>query len=94
MTDRQLLIGWAKRHCRDARSGVIQWQNARLLTESLWVRIPPPELHARCDTARWPSPAGALRLAAPSLVVKPPAASVSAVAKSARGDWHRAASDA
>ena len=28
-------------------SGVIQWQNARLLTESLWVRVPPPELEAR-----------------------------------------------
>ncbi len=29
------------------RSGVIQWQNARLLTESLWVRVPPPEYEAR-----------------------------------------------
>ena len=29
--------------CPAGRSGVIQWQNARLLTESLWVRVPPPE---------------------------------------------------
>ena len=28
-------------------SGVIQWQNARLLTEWLWVRVPPPEPHSR-----------------------------------------------
>ena len=26
-------------------SGVAQWQSIRLLTEGLWVRVPPPELH-------------------------------------------------
>jgi hypothetical protein len=29
--------------CGVARSGVAQWQSSRLLTDWLWVRVPPPE---------------------------------------------------
>jgi hypothetical protein len=41
--------------CRCARSGVAQWQSNRLLTDRLWVRVPPPELERRPRTAG-PSP--------------------------------------
>ena len=34
-------------HAAPLRSGVAQWQSIRLLTEGLWVRVPPPELIRR-----------------------------------------------
>src|SRR5215218_2691527 len=48
-----------------ARSGVAQRQSIRLLTEGLWVRIPPPELPRRADarhTAVLEAPTGRLVL--------------------------------